>query len=444
MRIVVVGAGLAGLCAGYRLNQRHDVTVLEREAVPGGKIRSERIGEFVFDWGPNGFSSADAELCALVAELGIEGALAPADPAARKRYVYWNGALRALPVGPLGIATMSLLSPGGKLRALREFMVRAPAGRSEDEDEGVYGFFERRFGTQVAQRVVSPALLGISGGDASATSVDAIFPKLRRFEREHGSVLRGFARRGKRRPGRLTSFGGGMQQLTDALAAALGDRLRLGCEVSKIERSESGWRAEYKDGTIDADALVIATPADVAASLLSDCDRELGDLLRGIGSAPMRVVGVAYRRNDVPPLDGFGFLVAREQGVRILGALYTSTLFPGQAPKDSAYLRVFLGGAVDRPALDLDRDALRAVVRADLAATLGISGEPIAWHEHVWTRAIPQYGLGHGARLGRIAGRLHSLPGLDLVGNAYRGLGVADVVRDAFAVEGRLAKAPRN
>lgn len=442
MRIVVVGAGLAGLCAGYRLKARHDVTVLECEAVPGGKIRSERIGEFLFDWGPNGFSSADEQLCALVAELGIEGALTPANPAARKRFVYWNGGLRALPVGPLGIATMSLLSAAGKLRALREFMVRAPADRAEDED--IYGFFARRFGTQVAQRVVAPALLGISGGDAGATSVDAIFPKLRRFEREHGSVLRGFARRGKSRPGRLTTFGAGMQQLTDALAAALGDRLALGCEVSKIERSESGWRAAHRDGTIDADALVIATPADVAASLLSDCDRELGDLLRGIDSAPMRVVGVAYAQTDVPPLDGFGFLVAREQGVRILGALYTSTLFPGQAPKDSAYLRVFLGGAVDRQALDLDRDALRAVVRTDLAATLGISAEPIAWHEHVWTRAIPQYGLGHGAKLARIAEQLQSLPGLDLVGNAYRGLGVADVVADAFGVEGRLAKASRN
>jgi len=177
--------------------------------------------------------------------------------------------------------------------------------------------------------------------------------------------------------------------------------------------------------------------------LLGSLDAALGEELSAIPYVPMRVVGVAFRPEDVPaPLDGFGFLVARNFGVRILGALYTSTIFPMQAPPGTAYLRVFLGGALDPEGATLEPERARAVVRADLRTTLGISAEPLLYHEYVWPRAIAQYRLDHRARVRRIEARLAALRGLDVAGNAFRGLGLGDNVRDALALAGRLAAEP--
>ncbi|HEV2737224.1 MAG TPA: protoporphyrinogen oxidase [Candidatus Elarobacter sp.] len=436
--IAVVGAGIAGLAAAVRLAAHHDVTVFEREPSAGGKIRSQHVDGFLFEWGPNGFLSSAAELWALVHEVGLGDELTQAAPAAAKRFVYWNGKLHELPSKPPRMLSMSLLSARGKLRALGDVFARVPPP-GETADESVYAFAARHFGREVAQRIVAPALLGISGGDAATTSVDALFPRLRELERANGSVLRGMMR-ARAKPGRLSGFGtGGMQRLTDRLAQMLGQRLRLGCAVERIEPRAAGWRVRHAGGELDADAVVLTPPADVAAAIVEPCDAELAERLRAIPYAPMRAVGIAFRAKDVPvPLDGFGFLAARGQGLRILGALYTSSIFPAQAPAGSAYLRVFLGGATDPEAVGLEPDHARAIVRADLANALGITAQPIAYHEVTWARAIPQYTLEHRALLSRIDRRVAQHRGLALAGNAYRGLGVGDTVRDALAVAGRM------
>jgi oxygen-dependent protoporphyrinogen oxidase len=241
-------------------------------------------------------------------------------------------------------------------------------------------------------------------------------------------------------PGRLAGFGAaGMERLTARLAEMLGERLRTGCGVERIERAERGWRVVHACGESSADAVVVATPADTAAQILQSCDPELAVALRAIRYAPMRVAGIAFDAKDVAaPLDGFGFLAARGEGMRILGALYTSTIFPEQGPPGTAYLRVFLGGAQDAEAAALPPAEAQAIVRADLATTLGITAAPVAYHETVWARAIPQYGLGHRALLRRIDARVATHEGLALTGNAYRGVGVADTVRDARAVADRF------
>ncbi|HEY6234280.1 MAG TPA: protoporphyrinogen oxidase [Candidatus Elarobacter sp.] len=436
--IAVVGAGIAGLSAAVRLAAHHDVTVFEREPSAGGKIRSQHVDGFLFEWGPNGFLSSAAELWALVHEAGLGDELTQAAPAAAKRFVYWNGKLHELPSKPPRMLSTSLLSARGKLRALGDVFARVPPP-GETADESVYAFAARHFGREVAQRIVAPALLGISGGDAATTSVDALFPRLRELERANGSVLRGMMR-ARAKPGRLSGFGaGGMQRLTDRLAQMLGQRLRLGCAVERIEPRAAGWRVRHAGGEFDADAVVLTPPADVAAAIVEPCDAELAELLRAIPYAPMRAVGIAFRAKDVPvPLDGFGFLAARGQGLRILGALYTSSIFPAQAPAGSAYLRVFLGGAADPDAVGLEPDHARAIVRADLANALGITAQPIAYHEVTWARAIPQYTLEHRALLCRIDRHVAQHRGLALAGNAYRGLGVGDTVRDALAVADRM------
>jgi len=439
-RIAVIGGGIAGLTAAYRLGAEHDVVAFERETTAGGKIRSQHIDGFLFEWGPGGFLSSAEELHALVGDLGLRDALSPARPVAKNRFVYWNGALHKLPTKPPDALKMTLLSPLGKVRALGDLV--AGRGAAGNDDESVYAFAVRRFGREVAERLVSPALLGISGGDAAHTSVAAVFPRLRELEAAHGSIIRGLMK-GPRKPSDLCSFAaGGMQTLTDRLCERLGDRLRRGVTVRRIEPAEAGWRVLHDAGEDRFDAVIVATPADVAADLVDGFDGELAARLREIPYAPMRAVGIAFRSEDVPtPLDGFGFLAARNEGVRMLGAFYTSSIVPEHAPPGTAYLRIFLGGATDRAIATLDADAVLAIVRADLATVLGITAAPIAHHEIIWPKAIPQYALGHRALLRAIEAREARHAGFALTGNAYRGLGVGDTVRDAAAVAGRVASA---
>jgi oxygen-dependent protoporphyrinogen oxidase len=434
--VAVVGGGIAGLTAAYRLSATHDVVLFEREAIAGGKIRSEKLDGYLFEWGPSGFLSSATELHALVAELGLGDQITAARPAAKNRFIYWNGELHQLPAKPPDALRMSILSPLGKLRALRElFVARGP----DDEHESVYAFMERRFGREVAERLVSPALLGISGGDAAATSLAAIFPRLREAERAHGSVIRSLMK-GPRTPSTMYTFGaGGMQTLTDRLADRLGERVRRGVAVERIDPHGSGWRIVHAGGETLVDAAIVATPADVAARLTGGFDAELGARLGEISYAPMRAAGIAFWKDDVPmPLDGFGFLAARNQGVRILGAFYTSSIAPEQAPRGTAYLRIFLGGTTDPQIATLSAEAVRAIVLADLKTVLGVTAAPVEYHEVVWPQAIPQYKLAHRAVVAAIERREAAHPGLALIGNAYRGLGVGDDVRDALAVAARV------
>ncbi len=436
--IAVVGGGIAGLTAAFSLMAEHDVTVFEHEGMAGGKIRSQKLDGFLFEWGPSGFLSNAQELNALAAELELTDAVIDARPEAKNRFIYWDGKLHKLPSKPPGIFSMSLLSPGGKLRAFRELFVPR-RGANDGEDESVYAFMARRFGTEVAERIATPALLGVSGGNAASTSLAAVFPRLPELERERGSVIRGMVR-GSRTASQMRSFAGsGMQRLTDRLVERLGNRMRLGTTVTRIEPDGAGWRIVHDRGEAVAERVIVATPAYAAAGMVAGFDAELARQLDAIAYAPMRVIGVAFRREDVAaPLDGFGFLAARGCGVRILGATYTSSMLPEQAPPGTVYVRVFMGGAADPGAALLDPEAARAIVLADLATTLGITAAPIAYHEIVWNNAIPQYALGHSKRVQTIEQLTQAHAGLALTGNAYRGLGVNDTVRDARTVAARI------
>jgi len=459
-RVVIVGGGVSGLATAFRVREAlpgASLTVIEKQSDAGGIARSDEVDGYVVDRGPNGFLTNVPESVELARAVGLEDDLAPATDAASHRMLYHRGELRSLPTGAAAFLTTGLLSPLAKARvALEPFVGRAPA----DVDETVHRFAERRLGRAFADAFIAPMVLGITAGDAQRTSVGALFPRLKRLEDEHGGLFRGMLarqREARAQPesaggpagpgGRLTSFrGGGIEKLVAALRDDLGSIVRTGREATRITagagsdsdgRSDAArYRVELDDGDVAcADVLIVATPAFVAAKLLAEVLPEAKDDHEAIPYAGVRVLGLGYARAHVPrPLDGFGFLVPRGQGVRMLGCLWTSTLFPWQAPDGKVLLRVIAGGVPDPEFVHLSDDEALAVVRADLETTMGITAEPEMVHHVRWEKAIPQYWQGHRDRVARIMTAAGARPGLHLTGNAYYGIGVNDCARDANRV----------
>jgi oxygen-dependent protoporphyrinogen oxidase len=405
MKIAVLGAGVAGLAAAHHLAEQAEVTVFEARDRAGGNIRTGELDGCRVEWGPNGFLDNEPATLELVRELGLEKHLVAADHAAERRFVWRAGRLRELPRKPQGFLTSSCLPLGARLRAIGEpFARRAPAG-----DESVYDFACRRLGRGFAEILVDGMVSGIFAGDPRRLSLRSAFPKLHALETEHGSLIRGAKGRGFGPPGRLTSFDGGMQTLIDALA----NRVDIRYEHD-LDRLPEGY-----------DQVICALPAPRAAVTLGG---NLGRLLGQIPTAPMAVVALVFPR-AAPIPRCFGFLAPHGQGLRILGALCDSSIFPGRAPEDRHLIRVMVGGRRDPEIVDFDDQPLLDLVLDDLRRAWGVLPSPRA---HLIIRhrlGIPQYEIGHAALLDQIAAVCP--PTIRLAGSSYRGVALNACVREA-------------
>jgi oxygen-dependent protoporphyrinogen oxidase len=439
-RVAVVGGGLAGLAAARRLAARGDLEVVVWEAAsrPGGVLATSRQAGFVREHAANGILTGPPDGgAALAEELGL--AIVPASPAARRRWIFRRGALHAVP-GEL----VQLVGWRAIASALGEPF--RPA-RRDAEDESVAAFARRRLGGEIAEALMAPLCTGVFAGDAEQLSLRAAFPRLAELEAE-GGLFRASAVRAvralfadDRKPrSRIAAPAGGMQALVDALAAEVGDRLVLDTPVVAIEVDGRARAVRLADGRREAcDAVVMAVPAPVAARLLSDASRDLAATLDRIPYAPVAVVHLGYRREDiVHPMDGFGFLVAPGEELRLLGAVFESVLWPDRAPAGHLLIRCMLGGARDPGALDLSDDRLIERAHQDLARVLGVSGAPVHRNLVRWPRAIAQYTVGHQARVAR-AEELAEPLGVVLAGAAYRGVAVNALAADAARVAHRVA-----
>jgi oxygen-dependent protoporphyrinogen oxidase len=446
--VAIVGGGISGLSTAYLLKQQRPdwrVTLLEQESSVGGNVRSSLHHGFTVDWGPPGFLTNVPETLELARSLGLADELREAAPAAKHRFLFTGGALKPLPLSPPAFLKSDLLSPPGKLRALLEPLL----GGMHPHEETVYGFMARHFGHEVARVFSEPLVLGITSGKADETSLDALFPRMRALERSHGSLVRGMiqaqkqAKQEGKPTGRLTSFPGGMQRLADALQATLKDQIRAGTRVRALEQHRDRYDLHLQPGeTLQAHAVVLATPAFVSADLIESFVPSAADLLRDISYADVHVFALGFDRIDVPnALNGFGFLVPRGEEVRSLGVLYSSSIFADHAPEGKVLLRVIAGGAADPAFHALSPEEMLRVVLRDLRVSLGIAAPPDMVQHIPRPRGIPQYALGHPARVRTIMASLP--PGLHVVGNAYHGVGVNDCIRDARRVaDTLLAEAP--
>jgi oxygen-dependent protoporphyrinogen oxidase len=436
---LVVGAGISGLAAAFRLARGGlRVAVLEAAERVGGAIETFSDGAWRFEMGPNTVVESDESVGRLIRDAGLEGEKIAASPSAKRRYLYKGSQLVPLPGGPGGLLKTPLFSAGAKLRLLREpWIGRAPEG----SEESIAQLVRRRLGAEILDYAVGPFVSGVYAGDPERLSARWAVPKIHALEREHGSLIRAALarRKGPAPGGAMISFREGLAELPRRLAREIGD-IRTGVAARQIVRAGNGFRVETSAGPVEAARVVLAVPADVAARLLEEATSGASLPLAEVPYAAVAVVSLGWRREDVGhPLDGFGFLAPRKEGLRLLGCLFPSQIFPGRAPEGHVALAAFGGGRTDPELAGWDEDRIAATVIAELRGPLRLRGEPAFRLVRRWPRAIPQYELGHGRFVERAREIERSLPGLHLAGNFLGGISVPDCIRNATALaEGML------
>lgn len=456
---IIIGAGLSGLVLAWRLTKSgRRVLLLESGERAGGVIESLECEGFLIERGPNSMRGTH-ELLDLVEELGLGGELITADRRA-PAYIFFRNQLHPVPMGPFAALTTRLLSPGAKLRLLREPFIPP---REDPTEESIASFVRRRLGPEALDRLISPFISGVFAGDVERLSVRAALPRLADFEAEMGSIARGIwqALRSRRkqpeeaprrslRDYRLCSFRRGLAELPAALARELGDRLRTGVQVARIAQlplvgGPTIFEVEATKGDDQfihyADSVILAAPADVAGRLLRDLSPRLGSLLNGVPYNSLISVPLAYRREQIKHrLDGFGFLAPRAEGLRTLGSIWNSSLFPGRAPSGWVLTTSFIGGETDPSAIGLTDEVLIRTAHTDLQRALGIVGEPRPLPLKRYNRAIPQYVIGHVERMLQISILLAEIEGLFLVGNYIGGVSIGDCIKNAIRLAGEVER----
>lgn len=449
--VVVVGGGMAGLATAYELSRQGvPFLLLERGPRAGGVVLSEAVDGFVIDGGPDALLIQKPDGVRLCEEIGLGSRLVPTKQP-RIAYIQRAGRLHALPAASvLGIPTdwgpfirTSLFSWPGKIRMGAEWFVPP---RRDGADESIGAFMTRRFGHEATAYLAEPLLAGIHAGDVDRLSIRALFPRLTEAEARTGSLLRAFRR--QRRPpsadGAFKSLPGGLSEMVHALVATLPpNALRLGTAATRVSRDASGFRVDLDRGeSIQARAVVLASPGFITARLVRDLDGDLARLSDEVPYASAGTIALAFDRTAVShPLVGSGFVVPRVEHTGILAGSWLSSKWPGRAPEGRVLLRAFVGGARDPHALERSDDELVATAMRALAPLLGISGAPLFTRVYRWERANAQYEVGHLDRMVAIERALTRHPGLYLTGSAYRGVGIPDCVADGRNTARQVATA---
>jgi len=453
-KIVVIGGGISGLAAAYfakkmarSQGRKVQVDLFEKEIRAGGKFDSRTDNGYIVEAGPNGFLDSKPWTLDLVRELGMEAEILPSDQSAARRFIYSRGQLHELKASPLSFFLGGPLSIPGRLRILGEpFAATTPKGK----DTTLAEFAPRRLGKEALQRLLDPMVSGIFAGDPFRMSLRASFPRIAQLEEEYGGLTRamfGIAtekRRAKKRGeehgissgpsgpgGVLTSFRDGVSQLTDRLALGMGEHIHTSTQINQLDVVNGKFKVLTDRGEFEADGIIVATPANMAAGILQDAAPESRAFLSQIPYSPMTIVGVGYDLDDLrEPPTGFGYLIPKVENRKILGALWTSSIFPGHRSPDGKFLiRVMVGGARDHETPFLPDEELLSTIKAELAATMSLTANPSFVKIIRWKEAIPLYTVGHLDRLAEAESTLP--PGVVLVGNAYRGVGINDCVREA-------------
>ncbi|MBI4684030.1 MAG: protoporphyrinogen oxidase [Nitrospirae bacterium] len=447
-KIVIVGGGISGLSLAYELLERDpsaDITILEAEKKPGGKIWTERVNGFLCEGGVNGFLDNKPKTLEFASRLRLNPVRS--SDAARKRYILSNNKLYLLPESPPAFFSSNLLSLYGRLRIIYEFF--APKG---GDDETLADFAKRRLGKEAYEKLIDPMASGIYAGNPETLSLKSCFPKIYELENKYGSLIKGMiklqkeAKRNRKAKvtagpgGVLTSFNDGMGMFIDSLRNFLKERLRVSSKVSAVAKKADGYAVHLSDGTVvESEILVIASPAYAASEMLKGLNKKLASTIGEIPYPSVSVVCFGYKKERIAhKLNGFGFLIPYREKRKVLGTLWDSSIFPNRAPEGYVLLRTMLGGARMSDLAMQDDNRLADTVSGELKEIMGITVQPdfvrIFRHE----KAIPQYNIGHEDRLRKIEEMILKYNDLYITGNAYRGISVNDCIENSYKLAERI------
>lgn len=461
-RAVIIGGGIAGLTAAYRLVEKSrqskmplDVVLLEAAPRTGGIISSTIHDGAVIEEGPDSFLSTKPEALRLAQELDLDDQIIETNPENRRAFVAFRKKLHPLPEGffmaapglMIPFLQSSLFTSAGKARMLMD--VGIPRGTANG-DESIASFVRRRLGNEALQRAAQPMLAGIYTGDAERLSIRSAMPQFIEMERQFGSVIVGVQEMMRKRSANqgdkqglsgarysmFLSLKNGMRSLSDRLAERIGaENIRCSTRVTALHRENESWVVETSGGDrLNCQFVIVTASAQTAATLISQTNCELAEKLARIEYASSVVINMIYRRGSIPhPLDGFGFVVPAIERRSLLACTFSSVKFDGRAPEGCVSMRCFMGGTARPDLIHVGENELVSLARRDLKHYIGVSEPPI-WHNlSRWPRSMPQYNIGHQERVAQIERLAGEIPGLSLAGNSYHGVGIPDCVRSGEA-----------
>jgi protoporphyrinogen/coproporphyrinogen III oxidase len=449
--VAIIGGGITGLTAAFYLKQRGmPFVLLEASNRVGGVIQSVRRGGYLAEFGPNSILETSPVVSNLVRELDLESRRIYSNPSAEKRYVVRGQKPVVMPSSPADFFTTPLFSLQAKLRVLAEpFILPAPT----DAEESIAQFVQRRLGQEFLDYAIDPLVAGIYAGNPHLLSVTQAFPKLHALEQRYHSLFLGqfLGARERKRSGEVSkqnakkfSFDDGLQVLIEALQSRLVEEIQTATPVDCLRRTDEGWLIELGDGAnssqIECSAVLLALPSHKIASLrIFNAPTLRVSSLAEVYYPPVASVVLGFRRADVAhPLDGFGMLVPEKESFNILGALFSSSLFPHRAPDGEVAITCYIGGA-RAPALPFNPpEVLAEIAQKNLQTILGVRGQPTFKHVAVFKKAIPQYNVGFAQYRAMMNDMELKAPGLFVAGHARDGISLSDSIVSGHKTAGRI------
>jgi len=450
-KVVVIGAGISGLTTAHILYKVGcDVTVLEKNDKVGGSIETVIENGLMFDRGPNSALETTPIIAQLVEELNLKDQFVYANKEGNKRYILRDGELHALPMSPRAFIKTKLFPGKAKLRLMKEPFI----GKSTDGYyQSIAEFVTRRLGSEFLDYAINPFVAGVYAGNPEDLSVKSAFPKLYALEEDYGGLIVGTIRSIRKRKKRkeqskqsakMLSFKDGMQVLPKAIAAVLGNRVKLNADVVSIRKTGEGkFGVTYKNGaqtlTLLADIVLSTVPAYKASDLFSDFDNKFKAHCADIYYPPVLVIYLAYNKKDIgQTLDGFGFLVPSKERKSFLGAIWSSVIFPNRSNEDNAAFTLFIGGSRDPGFVDDNEETVVKRVRNEFEEIMKINGKPVYTSTRFWEKAIPQYKLGYVEHENYFDHFEKENKGIIISGNYRGGISVGDCIKNAELVVNKI------
>ena len=458
-RIAIVGGGIAGLTAAYELSclvsggVAVEAVLFDASPRLGGIVETVREGGFVIECGPDAWVTEKPWARELAEELGLGDEIMPSNDAARKTYVLMDHQLKSMPDGMRMMVPSNLdaldhsdLFSVEARRAYRDEVNRAAELKASPppQDESVAQFVQRHFGSEVLEKIAAPLLRGVFGGDVAKLSVNAVMAPFVAMEREHGSLISAMQIRAAAKESNesavFTTLQSGLGTLVDRMIAAIPKAwIHLGTAIHSIARDGDSWNVKTSSTQEAFDAILMAAPVHVARTLLQPTDARAAELMEMDASSAVIVAFGFPEATEFSTPPGFGFLVPQDSGSRLLACTFVDQKFASRVPKNGKLVRAFFGGDAAERLMRCGNDEVASVARLELAPILGPLPEPQVTVVRRWPKSLPQYAVGHIERMKELEERLLKIPGLSLLGNGYRGVGLPDLIRDARAAARQIA-----